>query len=174
MSRTYSLPLEKPPGSLLESIYYLEEWDLPKEHCAVLVSALKDAFEKGDNAYKLDESEMGCLLHNFKKNDAKEGKPKDGGMLGPGDVASMNEMVVHRGPDLDAGEVRHVIFLLSAPNDCSSFYHYNTQFSAPVFFGQVLLTSWEYLKGKSPPETQLHLEKVRVKRQETPERLTSS
>jgi len=98
---------------------------------------------------------MGCLLHNFKKNDRKEGKVKDGGMLGPGDVASMNEMVVHRGPDLVDGEVRHVMFLLSAPNECSSFYHYNTQFSAPVFFGQILLTSWEHLKGKKEVKLEL-------------------
>ena len=51
--------------------------------------------------------------------------------------------------------MRHIIFLLSAPNDCSSFYHYNTQHSAPVFFGQILLTCWDHLKGKREVKLEL-------------------
>ena len=116
----YSTSVKPPPDSIVESIQYLREWEMEEDVCNQLAKLLKVSLNERDD-HDLGSSEMGCLLHNFKKDPEIHAK---GVTLNPGQVATMRTMNVHNGPHVQKGEVRHVIFLVSAPIDSLETYNY--------------------------------------------------
>ena len=137
----YSMSVNPPPQSIVDSVQFLCEWGMLDDECQCLAQALKCGIAKEPSDHGLSTSEMGCLLHNFKTKE----RVGHGSIMNPGECATMETMVVHRGPDLSVGEVRHVIFLVSAPVDSSEIYDYNTQHTGPSLLSQIITVALPHL-----------------------------
>ena len=130
----YSTSVKPPPDSIVESIQYLREWKMEEDVCNHLANLLKVSLKERDD-HDLGSSEMGCLLHNFKEDPKIHSK---GVTLNPGQVATMRTMNVHNGPHVEKGEVRHVIFLVSAPIDSLETYNYDVQHTGLTLLAQII------------------------------------